>query len=219
MTTATKEYKVVGTRPIRHDGADKVTGRAVYGADMNLPGMIYGKVLRSPHAHARILSIDTSRAEAHPDARAIATNTDFAPSAPVGPIAVLGKMPSDNILARDKVLYKGHAIVAVAAVSPHAAEEILSLIEVEYEVLSAYTSVEESMADDALPLHDTWPNNPDLPGSARTSPHSTSTALATPTQDSLRPTGFSSASTVLRPSTRDTSSLRTPPRGGAPTVG
>ena len=166
MTTATKEYKVVGTRPIRHDGADKVTGRAVYGADMNLPGMIYGKVLRSPHAHARILSIDTSRAEAHPDIRAVATNADFAPSAPVGPIAVLGQMPKENILARDKVLYKGHAIVAVAAVSPHAAEEILSLIKVEYEVLPAYTSVEESMADDALPLHDTWTNNPDLPGSA-----------------------------------------------------
>ena len=166
MTTATKEYKVVGTRPIRHDGADKVTGRAVYGADMNLPGMIYGKVLRSPHAHAHILSVDTSRAEAHPDIRAVATNADFAPSAPIGPIAVLGQMPKENILARDKVLYKGHAIVAVAAVSPHAAEEILSLINVEYEVLPAYTSVEESMADDALPLHDTWPNNPDLPGSA-----------------------------------------------------
>ena len=164
MTTATKEYKVVGTRPIRHDGADKVTGRAVYGADMNLPGMIFGKVLRSPHAHARILSIDTSKAEAHPEVRAIATCADFAPSNPVGPIATLGQMPSDNILARDKVLYKGHAVAAVAAVSPHAAEEILSLIEVEYEVLPAYTGVEESMADDALPLHDTWSNNPDLPG-------------------------------------------------------
>ena len=164
MTTATKEYKVVGTRPIRHDGADKVTGRAVYGADMNLPGMIYGKVLRSPHAHARILSIDTSKAEAHPDVRAVATNADFAPSNPVGPIAVLGQMPRDNILARDKVLYKGHAVAAVAAVSPHAAEEILSLIDIEYEVLPAYTNIEDSMAEDAVPLHDTWPNNPDLPG-------------------------------------------------------
>ena len=75
-------------------------------------------------------------------------------------------MPKENILARDKVLYKGHAIAAVAALTPHAAEEILGLIEVEYEVLPAYTSVEESMVDDALPLHDTWPNNPDLPGSA-----------------------------------------------------
>ena len=166
MATATKEYKVVGTRPIRHDGADKVTGRAVYGADMNLPGMIYGKVLRSPHAHARILSIDTSRVEAHPDARAVATSADFAPSDSVGPIAVLGQMPRDNILARDKVLYKGHAIAAVAALSPHAAEEILSLIDVEYEVLPAYTNIEDSMAEDAVPLHDTWPNNPDLPGGA-----------------------------------------------------
>ena len=164
MTTATREYKVVGTRPIRHDGVDKVTGRAVYGADMNLPGMLYGKVLRSPHAHARILSVDTSRAEAHPDARAVVTSGDFAPSDPVGPAAVLGQMPADNVLARDKVLYKGHAIAAVAASSPHAAEEMLSLIEVEYEVLPAYTNVADSMADDAAPLHDTWSNNPDLPG-------------------------------------------------------
>ena len=66
MTTATRDYKVIGKRPIRHDGADKVTGRAVYGADMNLPGMLYGKVLRSPHAHARITRLDTSEAEAHP---------------------------------------------------------------------------------------------------------------------------------------------------------
>ena len=88
------------------------------------------------------------------------------PSDPVGPIAVLGQMPRDNILARNKVLYKGHAIAAVAAVSPHAAEEILSLIDVEYEVLPAYTNIEDSMAEDAVPLHDTWPNNPDLPGGA-----------------------------------------------------
>ena len=164
MTTATREYKVVGTRPIRHDGVDKVTGRAVYGADLNLPGMLYGKVLRSPHAHARILSIDTSRATAHPDARAVVTSLDFAPSDPVGPIAVLGQMPADNVLARDKVLYKGHAIAAVSASSPHAAEEMLSLIDVEYEALPAYTNVPDAMADDAVPLHDTWSNNPDLPG-------------------------------------------------------
>ena len=60
------EYKVIGTRPIRHDGVDKVTGRAKYGADINLPGMLYGKVLRSPHAHARIKYVDVSKAEAHP---------------------------------------------------------------------------------------------------------------------------------------------------------
>ena len=151
MTTATREYKVVGTRPIRHDGVDKVTGRAVYGADMNLPGMLYGKVLRSPYAHARIKSIDTSKAAAHPEARAVVTSSVFAPSEPVGPVAVMGQMPRDNVLARDKALYKGHAIAAVAASSAHAAEEILSLIEVEYERLPAYRDVQEAMADDAVP--------------------------------------------------------------------
>ena len=164
MTTATREYKVVGTRPIRHDGADKVTGRAVYGADMNLPGMLYGKVLRSPRAHARITRLDTSKAEAHPECRGVVTSADFAPSDPVGPIAVLGQMPPDNVLVRDKAMYKGHAIAAVAATSAHAAEEILSLIEVEYEALPAYTNIEDSMAEDAVAIHDTWTNNPDLPG-------------------------------------------------------
>ena len=164
MTTATREYKVVGTRPIRHDGADKVTGRAVYGADMNLPGMLYGKVLRSPHAHARITRLDTSKAEAHPESRGVVTTADFAPSDPVGPIAVLGQMPTDNVLARDKAMYKGHAIAAVAATSAHAAEEILSLIEVEYEILPAYTNIEDAMAEDAAAIHDTWTNNRDLPG-------------------------------------------------------
>ena len=77
-SSRTKEYKVVGTRPIRHDGYDKVTGKAQYGADVGLPGMLHGKVLRSPHAHARIVSIDTSRAEAHPDVEAVATSADLA---------------------------------------------------------------------------------------------------------------------------------------------
>ena len=77
IVLSTKEYKVVGKRPIRHDGYDKVTGKAQYGADISLPGMIHGKILRSPHAHARILSIDTSKAEAHPDVEAVATSADF----------------------------------------------------------------------------------------------------------------------------------------------
>ena len=164
MTTATREYKVVGTRPIRHDGADKVTGRAVYGADMNLPGMLYGKVLRSPHAHARVTRLDVSKAAAHPDARAVVTRDDFEQSPPVGPVAPMGQMPTDNVLARGKAMYKGHAIAAVAASNAHSAEEILSLIEVEYEPLPAYTNVSDAMADDAVAIHDTWTNNPDLPG-------------------------------------------------------
>ena len=73
------EYNVVGKRPIRHDGVDKVTGKAQYGADVKLPGRLHGKVLRSPYAHAIIRSIDTSKAEAHPGVLVVATSKDLAP--------------------------------------------------------------------------------------------------------------------------------------------
>ena len=89
-------YKVVGTRPIRHDGVDKVTGKALYGADVQLPGLIHGKVLRSPHAHARIKSIDTSKAEAHPDVRAVVVSEDLAPVSDG-----LAKFVRDKVLASD----------------------------------------------------------------------------------------------------------------------
>ena len=152
-------YKVVGTRPIRHDGVDKVTGKAQYGADITLPGMLHGKVLRSPHAHARVKSIDTSKAEAHPDVKAVATSTDLAvvadEMAEIGEDQYLSlKYLRDRILADDKVLYRGHPVAAVAAGSPHVAEEALSLIEVEYEVLGAVTNVEDPMKPDAPILHE-----------------------------------------------------------------
>ncbi len=159
MATTTeqkREYKIIGTRPIRHDGVDKATGRAVFGADVALPGLLHGKVLRSPHLHARVKSIDASRAEAHPDVKAVATAADLAPTGPVAREVVLGQTPSRNILAVDKVLYRGHAIAAVAASSPHAAEQALSLIDVEYEPLSGVTSVEEAMASDSPVLHEHW---------------------------------------------------------------
>ena len=73
----TGDFDVIGTRPIRHDGVDKVTGRAAYGADIHLPGMTYAAVLRSPHAHAKILSIDISQAEALPGVAAVITGADF----------------------------------------------------------------------------------------------------------------------------------------------
>ena len=163
MTTETAparpEYKVVGTRPIRHDGADKVTGKAVYGTDLNLPGMLWGKVLRSSYAHARIKSLDTSRAEAHPDVKAVATYRDLANVEDrieeVGEdVYTSMKYIRDNILASDKALYKGHAIAAVAAISPHAAEEALDLIDVVYEPLPPVTDVESALAPDAAILHD-----------------------------------------------------------------
>ena len=162
------QYKVVGTRPIRHDGVDKVTGKALYGSDINLPGMLYGMVLRSPHPHARIKSIDTSKAEAHPDVKAVATSKDFAPVPPAARQPVLGKATSANILARDKVLYESHAVAAIAAVNPHVAEEALSLIEVEYETLPAVTNVEDAMRPDAPILYERWTSN-DGDGSANSS--------------------------------------------------
>ena len=162
MATATetaKKYKVIGTRPVRHDGVDKVTGKALYGADVRLQGMVHGKVLRSPHPHARIKSIDTGKAEAHPDVRAVVTSADLAEVADT--LAEVGediftsmKYIRDNVLASDKVLYKGHPVAAVCASSPHVAEEALGLIEVDYEVLPAVTDVESAMEPGAPILHD-----------------------------------------------------------------
>ena len=159
VVLSTQEYNVVGTRPIRHDGADKVTGRARYGADINLPGLLHARVLRSPHAHARIRSIDPSRALALPGVKAVVTSAEL--PQPLGLAADLAegtlrnpKFMSNNVLAADKALYKGHAIAAVAATSPHVAEEALSLIDVDYEVLPAVMDVMESMKEGAPILHE-----------------------------------------------------------------
>ena len=155
-----KEYKVIGTRPIRHDGTDKVTGRAVYGGDVQLPGMLYGQVLRSPHGHARIRSIDTSRAEALEGVRAVVTGLGDLPPTEGDEIVDLGEGPAklkymrDNVLATDKVLYRGHAVAGVAAINPHIAEEALGLIEVDYEVLPSYTEVLEAMKEESVLLHE-----------------------------------------------------------------
>ena len=158
MVLATKTYDVVGTRPIRHDGADKVTGRALYGADFDTAGMLHGHVLRSPHAHARIKSIDTSAAEAIPGVLAVVTNADFTGDddaiVDFGEGATSLKWLRDNVLASDKALYKGHAIAGVAAVNPHVAEEAVGAIEVDYEVLPPAITVEDAMKDDAPILHD-----------------------------------------------------------------
>ena len=153
VVLSNKSYKVVGTRPVRHDGYDKVTGRALYGADMHLPGLLHARVLRSPHAHARVLSINTSRAEAHPEVRAVATGADLPEPGDKAPRV------STNVLARDKVLYKGHAIAAVAATNVHAAEEALSLIDVQYEVLPAVRNVSEAMAEGAPLVHEDLGSN------------------------------------------------------------
>ena len=156
--TARSEYKVIGTRPIRPDGVDKVTGKAMYGADIRLPGMLYGKVLRSPHAHARIKSIDISKASSHPAVKCIITSDDL-PLAEdtiteLGEIVINLKYLSDNILASDKALYKGHPVAAIAATDPYAAEEALNMIEVDYEILEPVLDVHQAMEPDAPVLHE-----------------------------------------------------------------
>ncbi|HEX2278612.1 MAG TPA: xanthine dehydrogenase family protein molybdopterin-binding subunit [Candidatus Tectomicrobia bacterium] len=157
--SSTKEYAVIGTRPIRPDGTDKVVGRAQYGADIRLTGLLYGKILRSPHAHARIKSIDVSRALAHPGVKAVVTSAEL--PQPSGKVTDLGegaminpRFMSNNCLAKDKVLYKGHAVAAVAATSAHIAEEALALIEVDYEVLPAVLDARDAMREDAPILHE-----------------------------------------------------------------
>ena len=151
-----RDFRYVGTRPIRPDGVDKVTGRANYGADFAMPGMLYGAVVRSPHAHANIVSIDTSGALALDGVRAVVTGADF-PSVAPGEIEG-GEGEGDyadmaqNVMARGKVLYHGHAVAAVAATSQRIANEAARLIEVAYEVLTPVLDLDTAMADDATLL-------------------------------------------------------------------
>ncbi|MGE0059060.1 MAG: xanthine dehydrogenase family protein molybdopterin-binding subunit, partial [Dehalococcoidia bacterium] len=157
-TETKKEYKVLGTRPVRPDGTDKVTGRAQYGADVHLTGMLYGRVLRSPHAHANIKKIDASKALALPGVKAVITRADF--PEPSGKSIDIDEGPGqsvalimDRIMAGPKSLYRGHPVAAVAATDPHIAEDAIALIEVEYEVLPAVFGVREAMAEGAPIIH------------------------------------------------------------------
>ncbi|WP_300550601.1 xanthine dehydrogenase family protein molybdopterin-binding subunit [Roseovarius sp.] len=142
-----RTFKVVGTRPLRPDGIDKVTGRARFGADIVAPGMLTGRVLRSPHAHARIVKIDTAKARALPGVKAVVTRADFG----TVPDAVADIL--DNCMAGDKALYDGHAVAAVAASSAAVARKALRLIEVEYEVLPHVSDVDAAMQPGAPVLH------------------------------------------------------------------
>lgn len=149
--------KWIGTRTIRPDGADKVTGRAAYAADTTMPGMIWGKVLRSPHAHARILSIDTSKAEALPGVKAVVTAKDIV-EFPFDKSVMLGiqdmRWMCRNVMAREKALFHGHPVAAVAAINEEVAAEACRLIEVRYEVLPHVIEIEDALKPDAPILHD-----------------------------------------------------------------
>jgi CO/xanthine dehydrogenase Mo-binding subunit len=155
---AKQGYAAVGTRPIRPDGFDKVTGKAAYGADLVMPGMLHGRVLRSPHAHARIAGVDTRKALALPGVKAVVTGADFPNLAEEiiegGEAASSMRDLANNVIARDKALYHGHCVAAVAAISPAIAEAALELIEVAYEPLAHVIDVEAAMAPDAPVLHD-----------------------------------------------------------------
>ena len=157
MNDSTSLNNWIGQRTIRPDGTEKVTGSAQYAADFTMPGMVWGKVLRSPHAHALIKKIDTSKAEAMKGVLAVMTGDDL-PLLPLDKPLPTG--PNDirwiarGCMAREKILYVGHPVAAVAATSQSIADAALGLIEVEYEVLPHVIDVDEAMAPDAPILHD-----------------------------------------------------------------
>jgi CO/xanthine dehydrogenase Mo-binding subunit len=149
-----QKFKWVGTRPIRPDGLDKVTGRANFGADLSLPGMLVGKILRSPHAHAKIKSIDVKPALALEGVKAVVTGADlpdFDATEMMGPASVQDL--SCNVLARDKALYDGHAIAAVAATTARLADAALQAIVVDYELLEPVLDLDSAIAPGAPILH------------------------------------------------------------------
>ena len=137
IVLSTRDYTVIGTRPIRHDGTDKVTGRARYAADTYLPGLLHAKILRSPRPHARVV-----------------TSADFPESSArladqeEGALVNYG-FYSRNVMAREKALYRGHAVAAVVATNVHVAEQALALIDVEYDVLSPVLNAYDAMKEDA----------------------------------------------------------------------
>ena len=154
------QYRIVGTRAPRLDGLEKVTGAARFGADIHITGMLHGKMLTSPHAHARILSIDTRDAEAIPGVKAVITAKDFPILEQQQAIDFIAeqfrgaRIMAEHFMARDKVLYRGHPVAAIAATSPHIAEEAAKLIHVDYEVLPAVFTIEDALKDDAPLVHD-----------------------------------------------------------------
>ncbi len=140
-------YGAIGQSVVRGEGPDKVTGKSVYAADVTLPGMLWGKALRSPFPHARIVSIDTEQAKAVPGVHAVITAADL-------PDALVGRRLRDMpVLARDAVRFVGEKVAAVAAETQEAVEEALLLIDVEYEELPPVFDAHEAMASDAPVLH------------------------------------------------------------------
>lgn len=190
------EWKTVGARVDRVDGVPKVTGQAAFGADIRLPGMLHGKLLRSPHPRARVARIDVSRARQHPGVVAVLTGADM-PTVPPGigtPLGTADRL-AERIMSRGKVYWKGHPVAAVAAVSPHAAAEALQLIEVEYDaVLPPVTDVLAAMAPDSPLVHDNLLTV--LPG-GKTADRRSNVAMQVVMQQGNPDEGFAQAEVVL----------------------
>jgi len=166
------DNKWIGKRTIRPDGVEKVTGRAAFGADFSQPGMLYGRVLRSPHPHARIKAINFEKALALPGVKAVMSGRDLV-DFPWDKPVILGiqdlRFISRNVMARDRAFYAGHAVAAVAATSVKIAVEAVKLIEVDYEVLPWVIDVDAATEPGAPILHEDMRGVGDKPGVATTS--------------------------------------------------
>ncbi|MEX0761595.1 MAG: xanthine dehydrogenase family protein molybdopterin-binding subunit [Dehalococcoidia bacterium] len=193
----TRRYTVVGTKPVRHDGLDKVTGRAKFGADVKLSDLVHGAILCSPYAHARIRSIDTSYAEALPGVLAIITGADM-PRTNHGVLnigeegAVNAAWASNRVMAGDRALFRGHPVAAVAAGDRNTAIEAAKLISVEYEPMDAVLDIRQATAPGAPLVH------PDLVGDHLGEPV-TRTNVATHFRQGIGDpaTGFAHATAVV----------------------
>lgn len=148
---AKRKLKYVGRNVARVDGVDKVTGKAKFVGDLTIPGMLYGRILRSPYAHARILSVDTREAEALPRTVAVLTAADLGDVNPI--------YNGRPVIASGKVRYVGEPVAAVAAHDLATAEEALSLIRVDYEELPAVTGIDAALAGGAALIHEDKPGN------------------------------------------------------------
>ncbi len=148
------DFSIVGKRLPMVDAPDKVTGRALYADDLALPGMLVGKILHSPHAHARIRSIDTARAERLPGVVAVVTGRDFPNKYGILPIG-----HDETAFAVDKARYIGDNVAGVAAESEQAVQQALELIDVDYEILPAWFDAEATMKAESNWIHDDRPRN------------------------------------------------------------
>ena len=198
------QYRVVGTRAPRLDGLEKVTGAARFGADIHLAGMLHGKMLTSPHAHARILSIDTKDAEATPGVKAVITAKDFPIFEQQQAIDFIAeqfrgaRIMAEHFMARDKVLYRGHPVAAIAATSPHIAEEAAKLIHVEYEVLPAVFTIKDALKDDAPLVHDSLTTVIRGPAGREVSDTKSNVASHTQLRRGDLETGFKEAEVIVK---------------------